>query len=112
MNDAVAAFRSAFPTPYSDPAEEVADRQLCLELRQRATAEAKDDESAGELFEALSDDTPFAFRPWTVAFRDELAHRHGSLEDTEERSRYHLAHAWAADGTRTSTRSLPGWRGI
>jgi hypothetical protein len=91
--DAVAAFRGAFPTPYADEKEERADRQLCLDLREKATADVADDESAGELFQQLPDDT-VAFRPWAVAFRDELAKRHGSQEEGEERARFHLAHVW------------------
>jgi hypothetical protein len=96
IDDAAAFFLGGFPTPYADDAEEAADRQLCVELRERAITESKDDALAGEIFEELPDET-VAFRRWTVAFRDELARRHGSLEEAEERARFHLAQVWVAE---------------
>jgi hypothetical protein len=96
IDDAAAFFRDGFPSPYADPAEEDADQQLCVELRQKAITEAKDDALAGEIFEELPDET-VAFRPWTVAFRGELTRKHGSLEEADERARYHLAQIWLAE---------------
>jgi hypothetical protein len=96
IDDAAATFQEGFPSPYATPEEEAADRQLCEELRQKAVAEAADDELAGELFIELGDET-FAYRPWAIAFRDQLAQRYGSHEEADERARFHLAHVWLAD---------------
>jgi hypothetical protein len=95
-DDAAASFLDGFPSPYATPEEEEADRQLCAELRGKAIADAKDDEPAGELFVALDDET-FAFRPWAIALRDQLAERHGSVDDGEERARFHLARFWLSE---------------
>jgi hypothetical protein len=95
-DDAAVAFQEGFPSPYATLEEAEADRALCVGLRQKAMADAKDDELAGELFVELPDET-FAFRGWAVAFRDQLAQRQGTVEEAEERARYHLAHIWLSE---------------
>jgi len=94
-----------FPSPYTSPDEEEIDRRRCAELRPERTQvgqsgpdgedeEANDDPSA--IFEELADGT-FAFRGWTIAFRDELANRLESIEEGERRARYQLAQLWLSE---------------